>query len=112
MGRAQRTRLSDTRYDVVHLLEHLPERRLPRVTSAASLSSSWSLPSDVEERYQLSSDEEVEDYARSRRQIWVDGLREARLRERDREDAEEIAKQAAAKEMAETHKVRSRDTPS
>lgn len=96
---------ADNRYDVIHLLTALPERPRSRASSSSSLSSSWSIPSDAEETFELSSDEELAEHARNRRQAWVDGLREARLREREREDEETEAKRTADAEKAEGEAV-------
>lgn len=96
---------ADHRYDIVHLLNELPES-VRRTTSSSSLSSSWSFPSDAQDTFDLSSDEELAEYARNRRQSWVDGLREARLREREREDEEEQTKRDETAKEVENEQVR------
>ncbi|RSH82792.1 uncharacterized protein EHS24_007787 [Apiotrichum porosum] len=100
--RAQRDVWAD-RHDIVHLLSSLDvdtsRDDRPRPPSPASSSgsrssyASWSLPSDEEEAWALSGDDEVAAYKAGKRRAWVEGLREARLRDRAREDG--ATKQAA-----------------
>ncbi|CAK9785429.1 hypothetical protein CC85DRAFT_305950 [Cutaneotrichosporon oleaginosum] len=73
------------RHNILHLL---PDVDVPSPPSPGSISSSWTIPSDAEEAFELSGDEEVAAHARARKQKWVDALREARLAEREREDEE------------------------
>ncbi|ORX36786.1 hypothetical protein BD324DRAFT_468360 [Kockovaella imperatae] len=93
------------RYDILHLLPSLPSSgpsrsrhgqgrspppnppHSPTASSSNSLSSSWAdLPSDLEQTFELSSDEEFEAYEREKKKKWIDALREERLRERAKED--------------------------
>lgn len=60
------------------------------------MSSSWSLPDDAEELFDISGDEEEEEYRRNKRHTWVNDLREARLREREKEDEEDEKQRRAA----------------
>ncbi|KAL1413533.1 hypothetical protein Q8F55_001307 [Vanrija albida] len=74
------------RHDILHLVSTLPRARAPSPTG--SLSSSWSLPADAEDLFDVSGDEEVAAYDAARRKQLVEALREDRLREREREDRE------------------------
>lgn len=88
-----------TRHDMIHLLDSLPTSgpfrslsRSPSPTgSNSSISSSWnSLPSDAEETFNISGDEEYEEHERQKRTKWLAALREDRLREREKEDRETL----------------------
>lgn len=72
-----------SRHHILHLLDAVPDTTPLSPTQSFS---SWSLPSDAEESFALSGDEELSALAENRRRHWVEGLREARLRERERED--------------------------
>ncbi|WOO77052.1 uncharacterized protein LOC62_01G000651 [Vanrija pseudolonga] len=74
------------RHDILHLVASLPRARPPSPTG--SLSSSWSLPTDAEEMFDVSGDEEIAAHDTARRKLLVEALREERLREREREDRE------------------------
>ncbi|GMK59546.1 hypothetical protein CspeluHIS016_0801520 [Cutaneotrichosporon spelunceum] len=78
------------RHNLLHLLPELPPSPPPRSRSSSisSISSSWSVPSDAEDVFELSGDE-VGLHAAARRRRWVDGLRAARLAEREAEDERE-----------------------
>ncbi|ODO08049.1 hypothetical protein I350_03632 [Cryptococcus amylolentus CBS 6273] len=77
------------RHDMIHLLPSLPSegRNLSlKASSPTRSSSSWSLPSDTEETWALSDEEEMEIYKNEKKKKWMEGLRAERLRERERED--------------------------
>lgn len=78
---------TDSSHDILHLLDALPTPTRSPAPSSPSLSS-WSLPSDAEDTFALSGDEEHAAHAEQKRRYWVEGLREARLREREKEDDE------------------------
>lgn len=95
--------LSDCRYDILHLLDALPaatstskpqlkskSQSHSRSPSPSPSWSSWSLPSDAEDTFALSGDEDRAAHAEKKRRHWVEGLREARLREREKEDEEVV----------------------
>ncbi|ODN79762.1 hypothetical protein L202_03673 [Cryptococcus amylolentus CBS 6039] len=76
-------------HDMIHLLPSLPSegRNLSlKASSPTRSSSSWSLPSDTEETWALSDEEEMEIYKNEKKKKWMEGLRAERLRERERED--------------------------
>ena len=83
------------RYDVLHLISTLPSTSSIRPArgrpvspaGSASTGSSWdSLPSDLEETFDLSSEGEHEEYERQKKTRWIEKLREERLKEREKED--------------------------
>ncbi|KAL7421757.1 hypothetical protein Q5752_003528 [Cryptotrichosporon argae] len=99
------------RYDLIHLLDALPSASSSgsaydplnsRVGQAdsddESADSAWSLPSDEEALWTLDSEAAREAYVRDKRRKWVDGLREARLREREAEDASQAEPEKADEE--------------
>lgn len=101
-------------HDIIHLLTDLPgasSSRIPIRTSspAPSPTSSWgSLPSDLEDTFQMSDPDEIAEYERTKRSSRIAGLREARLREREEEDRVlESKTQAAVKSWPEEEIVRS-----
>ncbi|KAK8864286.1 hypothetical protein IAR55_001532 [Kwoniella newhampshirensis] len=82
------------RHDVLHLVPSLPSSSSSRLSAKApsptpSSSSSWfDLPSDLEETFDISDAEELEKYEAQKKKKWIEALREARLKEREREDGE------------------------
>ncbi|WWD17417.1 hypothetical protein CI109_101858 [Kwoniella shandongensis] len=93
-GMSVRGEIWADRHDILHLLPSIPstsqQREYGRSPSPTpSSSSSWSsLPSDLEETFNLSDAEDIEKYESEKKKRWIEGLREARLREREREDGE------------------------
>ena len=73
---------------MLHLLSTLPARMpTPSQYSSATTSSSWDdMPSDLEDTFFLSGDEEIENYEREKKKRWMEALREDRLREREKEE--------------------------
>ena len=85
------TKLIVFSHDILHLLTDLPSgssSRVQRTTSPGpSPTSSWaSLPSDLEETFQMSDPDEIAEYERTKRLSRIASLREARLKEREEED--------------------------
>lgn len=96
------------RYDILHLLPSVPSSQSEgihnkstadasasssrrRSSSPASSSSSWdSVPSDAEDTWYLSGDDEFDEYERAKKRRWMEALREERIRERDKEERERI----------------------
>nr|ODN88384.1 hypothetical protein L203_02997 [Cryptococcus depauperatus CBS 7841] len=76
------------RHDMVHLLASLPALLPNRPVSPDGSTSSWSLPSDQEEMWYLSDEEEIQAHKDEKRKRWMEALRQDRLREREREDLE------------------------
>lgn len=88
------------RHDIIHLLTSLltpsaqraqSKSRVssgsPGSVSSATTSSSWNdLPSDLEETFFLSGSEEIEEYERGKKRLWMEALREERLKKRQKED--------------------------
>ena len=74
-------------YDMLHLLPSLPYPPQYSPSTPISSSSSWDdLPSDLEDTFFLSGDEDLEVYEREKKRRWLEVLRDDRLREKKEEE--------------------------